>query len=144
MYDIDGFGIEIKAGNRVYAYNNTFARCTVAMTVELGTTGTLRNNLATACGPCLETVGTVTGSGNLTGDATAAQPGLGSMLPSNDVLAYFASANDFHLAAAATSASAVRDVGANLSTDPDLSFTTDIDGLARSGAWDVGADELGP
>ena len=46
--------------------------------------------------------------------------------------------NNYHLASSDVSA---LNAGVDLSTDPLLSFTTDIDGETRSGAWDIGADE---
>jgi hypothetical protein len=52
-------------------------------------------------------------------------------------------ANDFHLVSADTGA---KDAGINLSSDPDLPFSTDISGQVRptSGPWDIGADEWSP
>lgn len=49
-----------------------------------------------------------------------------------------AAAWDFHLAASDTAAAAR---GADLSRDPALAFDVDLDGVVRSGAWDVGADQ---
>jgi hypothetical protein len=49
-----------------------------------------------------------------------------------------AAAGDFHLLSSDTG---VLNYGANLSSDPYLSFTTDIDGETRAGVWDIGADE---
>jgi hypothetical protein len=49
------------------------------------------------------------------------------------------SAKNFHLAAADTVA---RGTGADLSADPVLPFTIDIDGQTRTSPWDVGADQV--
>jgi hypothetical protein len=46
---------------------------------------------------------------------------------------------DFHLDSSDTGA---RDQGVDLSADPDLAFSDDIDGDIRSGTWDIGADEF--
>lgn len=47
--------------------------------------------------------------------------------------------DDFHLASTDTAA---KDAGTNLSADPYLPFSTDIDSQGRTtGAWDIGADE---
>jgi len=50
-----------------------------------------------------------------------------------------AGSEDLHLASTDTDAIAK---GADLSADPNLAFTTDIDGQTRSGAWSIGADQL--
>ena len=46
---------------------------------------------------------------------------------------------DFHLTSGDSGA---RDQGVDLSADPDLSFSDDIDGDTRGGTWDIGADEF--
>lgn len=46
--------------------------------------------------------------------------------------------DDFHLASGDTCA---KDSGIDLSSDPNLAFSDDIDGETRSGTWDIGADE---
>ena len=46
--------------------------------------------------------------------------------------------DDFHLKQSDTGA---KNVGANLSADANLPFSTDIDGSTRTGTWDIGADE---
>ena len=58
-----------------------------------------------------------------------------------DKIVFFVSipTEDFHLSPVDTAA---KDVGVDLSADPNLSFTTDIDGQTRTGTWDIGADEL--
>ena len=50
----------------------------------------------------------------------------------------FVGAADFHLDSSDTNA---KDQGTDLSSDPDLAFSDDIDGNTRSGTWDIGADE---
>lgn len=45
---------------------------------------------------------------------------------------------DFHIGATST----LEDQGTDLSADANLAFSDDIDGVARSGTWDVGADEI--
>jgi hypothetical protein len=47
--------------------------------------------------------------------------------------------NDFHLGSSDTNA---KDAGTDLSADGTYAFSTDIDLNARSGSWDIGADEL--
>lgn len=47
--------------------------------------------------------------------------------------------DDFHLAAGDVGA---RGFGTNLSTDPDISFSDDIDGQTRVVPWDIGADQV--
>ncbi|MFA5991421.1 MAG: hypothetical protein WC794_04200 [Candidatus Doudnabacteria bacterium] len=46
---------------------------------------------------------------------------------------------DYHLASNDTSA---KDSGLNLASDSTISISDDIDGQSRSGAWDIGADEV--
>ena len=73
---------------------------------------------------------------NISNDDTA--PGINSK---NSATVSFAdSANkDFHLAPIDASA---RGTGINLSADPNLSFSNDIDGFWRFNIWDIGADQL--
>lgn len=47
--------------------------------------------------------------------------------------------DDFHLDSSDTVA---KDLGADLSADANIPFSTDIDGATRSGTWDIGADEI--
>jgi hypothetical protein len=82
----------------------------------------------------------ITGSGtddyatNMSGDATSPTVGLRSKTPS-----FVDRANDdYHLASSDTAA---KDAGTDLSADATWSFSDDIDGATRSGTWDIGADE---
>jgi hypothetical protein len=68
--------------------------------------------------------------------------GIGAQLSSDVITDYFVSPSDFHLSAAAPRLAELQDVGADLSSDPDLAFDRDIDAMLRVGLWDVGADEL--
>lgn len=47
--------------------------------------------------------------------------------------------SDFHLMETDDGA---KDHGDDLSDDPDLPFSTDIDSNTRTGSWDIGADEV--
>ena len=47
---------------------------------------------------------------------------------------------DFHLSPDDTD---LKNAGTNLSSDPNLSFSDDIDGDTRGASWDIGADETG-
>lgn len=46
---------------------------------------------------------------------------------------------DFHLAAGDAGA---KGFGTDLSSDPDFPITVDIDGVTRTGTWDIGADQV--
>jgi hypothetical protein len=59
--------------------------------------------------------------------------------PRNSVTPAFVSApGDLHLASGDT---AWKDQGVDLSADADFAFSSDGDGVARAGTWDIGADE---
>jgi len=74
---------------------------------------------------------------NISDDDSA--PGINSK--NSTIVSFVDESNDnFHLASSDTAA---KDAGTNLSTDFDLPFVGDIDMNLRSGAWDVGADEQG-
>ena len=58
----------------------------------------------------------------------------------NCIVLFIDEANkDFHLSSSDTCA---RDSGIDLSSDPYLSFSDDIDGELRISPWDIGADEV--
>lgn len=76
---------------------------------------------------------TTTQTTNASEDATSPNVGLRSRTFS------FVSGSDFHLGSGDTGA---KDQGTDLSGDAQKAFSTDIDGVARAGTWDVGADEL--
>ena len=107
----------------MYAYNNTIVDSKSGIGRNNGTL-IAKNNIAQNCTTAFFSLS----SGSINNIAT----GVNFLDVSN---------NDFHLA---TSDTAARDAGVDLSTDTNLSFTDDIDGEARPGGsgWDIGADEL--
>jgi hypothetical protein len=71
---------------------------------------------------------------NVSSDATSPDVGGRSKTPTFVNRA----SDDYHLASSDTAA---KDAGTDLSADATWPFSDDIDGVARSGTWDVGADE---
>ena len=134
-----GYGISIGAVNPpAYIYNNTIIGCNKGV-VTGGSLNTiyLKNNIA--YNNTIADYGGTFNSGsdyNISNDATA--PGAHSKI-STTVAFVDATNNDFHLSPTDTAA---KNAGADLSADPYLPFTTDIDGETRaSGKWDIGADD---
>lgn len=129
-----GFGISLISSSAVaYLYNNTVHSCRFGI-VTGSANHLLKNNLCDS-NSAGDYTGTVSASSvtNLASDTTSPNNDLDSQDP-----AYVDEAgDDFHLAAG----DAV-DVGTDLSADANLPFDDDIDGETRSGAWDVGADEI--
>ncbi|MFC1610693.1 hypothetical protein ACFL6C_07035, partial [Myxococcota bacterium] len=66
------------------------------------------------------------------------------LLSSDSPLDYFVGSTDFHIDPLAPNADKLIGAGADLSTDGDWAFTTDIDGSPRSAPWEPGADEVDP
>jgi hypothetical protein len=149
VYDFGGGGsargIELTGvGTTAYLYNNTLVNVTpgVLANSDLDVIH-LRNTVALQCDRCVsEFRGTYIGANNRTSDDSAPTLGIGAQLSSDVITDYFVSPSDFHLSAAAPRLAELQDVGADLSSDPDLAFDRDIDAMLRVGLWDVGADEL--
>ncbi|MCD6150027.1 LamG domain-containing protein, partial [bacterium] len=77
-----------------------------------------------------------------TDDQMPATGGVYSIAPADSFIDY--SNSDYHLKSTDTD---LKDAGADLSSDPDLSFSDDIDGDTRPsdvGDWDIGSDEAMP
>jgi hypothetical protein len=133
-------GIYFGSGWNVNAYNNTVTNCYGGFSRNGGTFITKNNisyNNTTDYSGSFDTSST----NNLSKDATA--PPYNTFYTGITDLAFADVANsDFHLA---NSDARARDHGADLSSDSNLSFSTDIDGELRNvgGAWDIGADESG-
>ncbi len=116
-----------------YVYNNTVVGNDGGISVVQGTV-VAKNNLAS--GNWDNYVGTFSASSTNNLSTTGDAPGSS---PRNAAVTFVSpGAPDYHLAAADTGA---RGYGADLSADANLAFAVDIDGAARSGLWDIGADE---
>lgn len=121
--------------NPALVYNNTVVGCDVGYGGVWGRTVTAKNNIAQNCDVGYE--GISGGNNNLTSLSDA--PGTSSK--QGATVSFVDAANkNYHLASGDVAA---RDAGADLSADPVFSFTTDIEGETRAGAWDMGADENG-
>jgi len=142
VYDFNGIasssGLHLDdAETTMYAYNNTVQGCLIGVEQLVGSLVS-KNNLVQGCTNGF--AGTFTAASDynasdLGGDA----PGAHSR---NGVSALFVdAANDnFHLTA---TDAAARDYGTDLSSDPALPFSDDVDLQSRpyGSAWDIGADE---
>jgi hypothetical protein len=121
---------------KTYAYNNTLQNVWIGL-AHYGGTFVAKNNIVQDANDGY--VGTFTSSdyniSNLASDAPSPsyRSGLATTLTFADK-----AADDFHLDAGDTDA---LDVGTDLSSDPNLAFSDDIDGGIRSGTWDIGVDE---
>lgn len=120
---------------RSYIYNNTVINSYTCYE-GFGANTVVKNNIAQNCTDGFNGTFESSSDYNISSLATDA-PGSNSK-NSTTVSFVDASGGDFHLSSSDTSA---KDSGANLSSDSYVSFTTDIDGETRSGAWDIGADE---
>jgi len=136
-----GMGIWVYIADSVWIYNNTL--------YNIGAIGIRRvrreydavfvkNNVVVSGGPAFLGDFDASSDYNCSWDTTA--PGTHSI---KDKAAYdifvdtTSSDPDLHLKAN----SVCIDSGVDLSSDPDLPFSDDIDGDTRTGTWDIGADE---
>lgn len=142
IYDWDQ-GIRIKTTNTGvgYAYSNTSYGNTYGLVIDYRTGSTLnvKNNIlygnTTADYYVSMDGGTLNTATNLTSDATSPN----NALDSKTLTFVNAAGRNLHLAATDTDAI---DVGTDLSAEAAPGgYTTDIDGVTRTGTWDVGADE---
>ena len=154
VYNIYGgtnsMGIDLGCcGARPYVYNNTVYNCDYGIKNEGSGNGskmTAKNNLSinnsTADYYSWYSAGFQSFSNNISSDGTADDFG-GTGNKINQTVSFVDSAtDDFHLSPSDTSA---KDAGTDLSADPNLAFTTDIDGAERDPdgyGWDIGADEV--
>jgi PKD repeat protein len=142
VYDVTNYGFYFRGYARGYVYNCAAVDCGTGFYFSGANSRLyLKNCLADGCAIA------DFGEGNTSGvnldycassDATAETLG-GEGNRANRTFTFADEAgDDFHLADTDTGA---KDAGTDLSSDPDLSLSTDIDGDPRTGAWDIGADE---
>jgi len=135
------FGIQsTTSGTNHYIYNNTVYGCTAGI-LQSNATVILKNNIV--YNNTTDYSGTFNSSStnNLSKDGTA--PPLNTYYTSKTLAftSVTAGAEDFHLVSTDTDAI---NKGADLTSDANLPFSTDIDGQTRnlrSEGWDIGADE---
>jgi hypothetical protein len=127
-------GIQTEAGT-AYVYNNTIVDIISGFAIRAGGWVVAKNNLTEAPGDDFYGSYAPGSDFNASSDDTA--PGFHSRR--DQAFAFVDRGNqDFHLTAADAGA---RNYGTDLSIDPDLPISTDVDGDARTGGWDIGADE---
>lgn len=130
-------GIYLASGTNCEVYNNTITDCGIGIwagSSNVKAVNNLVNNIATAS---LTYVGTFsTGTDYNSTDSTDAI-GVGSNNRTSQTFTFANEAgDDFHLAAGDAGA---KDFG---TSDPGAGlFSDDIDGVTRTGTWDIGADE---
>ncbi|HRZ95363.1 MAG TPA: LamG domain-containing protein [Candidatus Moranbacteria bacterium] len=127
----------------VIAYNNTAYNNYLAYS-SYDTNDIFKNNIAQNNTTDYSGTFSASSANNISSDATSPNPGstdCGGHSCRSQTVNFVDSANyDFHLAENDSSA---RNTGADLSTDAQLSVSTDIDGNSRPslGTFDIGADE---
>jgi len=143
IYDFKGaganyYGAYVRNANRTYyIYNNTLVNCAYGFYRDSGV-DILMNNITQDCPDGFSGGGWDASSDYNLSDIASDAPGSNSR---NSATVTFVNKTnkDFHIAEDDANA---LDFGINLSTDTYLSFGADIDGDARSGNWDIGADEF--
>ncbi|HLN18807.1 MAG TPA: hypothetical protein VK255_01390, partial [Patescibacteria group bacterium] len=136
-----GNGIEFLSsvsGNQ-YVYNNTISGVYTAFIGKVSSADNLvlKNNIAQCTDTSCYWYSFGTSSTNNLSNRASNAPGQNPQ--DSKTVSFVDSANkDFHLA---TSDTAAKNSGADLSADTNLAFSTDIDGETRKERWDIGADE---
>ena len=140
--------VNTSGGGAIHVLNCTAVNCATGFSVAArsssGGVGSLRNciaqgssNVDFGTGGSGIPGGTWTATNNLSEDATATNVDSDSgatSITSTSLTFRDAAAYDYHLAATDTAAI---DAGVDLSS----TFTDDIDGVTRTGTWDIGADQ---
>ncbi|MFO0753327.1 MAG: choice-of-anchor Q domain-containing protein [Thermodesulfovibrionales bacterium] len=128
----------IKAKGTSHLYNNTILNCTYCFWAYSGTGTVVKNSIAQGCDDGFYGAFDSSSDYNIS-DLAADAPGAHSQNSTNVTFVDRTNRN-LHLSASDTAA---KDAGIDISADPDLAFSDDIDGTVRPGgaAWDIGADE---
>jgi hypothetical protein len=134
-------GITSQFSTNVYSYNNTLVGLGIGLNRTSGN-HIAKNNL---CGGCTAAASGTFADGtdyNVTDGAAIGYTVTGGGNTHDRLSQTFSFVDavnkDWHLTGSDAGA---RGYGVDLSADANLSFTTDIDGQTRSGAWDIGADQ---
>jgi hypothetical protein len=128
----------IGTGNTVALYSSTLNGNYRGFRVNSGGTGVAKNCYATAA-QAYASAGTMTLTTCASSDATGSVGLTGIAYSTANFQNVTAGSENLHLVAG----SALLNVGTDTSGESaPLNFNTDIDGQARSGTWDIGADEL--
>ncbi len=122
-------------GGTAYLYNNTIAGITSGFAIRSGGVVVAKNNLTDA--PGADFYGSFYPGSDFNASSDDSAPGLHSRWEQSFTF-IDPSAGDYHLAA--TDAGA-RNYGQDLSHDPMLPISDDLDNTVRAGGWDIGADE---
>jgi len=131
-----GFNTVAHTAGATYLYNNTIVNCQVGVVGHWSRSTVAINNIVQNCDDGFNSDFAVESNYNIS-DSSADAPGANSK--NSTVVAFVDAANDdFHLA---SSDAGAKDAGVDLSVDANLPFNADIDGQARAGSWDMGADE---
>ncbi len=141
----DSKGVENNSQAEAYIYNNTILNNLTGIVASQGTV-IAKNNLAYNNAADYSGSFNASSSNNLSKDGSSPNTGstdCGSHYCTNQTVAFISTTSgndDFHLAA---SDSGARNAGTDLHADPNLPFSTDIDGNSRPSqdVWDIGADE---
>jgi hypothetical protein len=131
-----GYTAGIQTGSETaYLYNNTIAGITSGFAIRSGGVAVAKNNLTDA--PGTDFYGSFYPGSDFNASSDDSAPGLHSRW--EQTFGFTSpSAGDYHLAA---SDGGARNYGLDLSQDPVLPIFDDLDEAARSGGWDIGADE---
>jgi len=135
-------GSDVGQTKNWYVYNNTFHNCEVGIQNSgSGATNLIaKNNIVKGSGDTNAYVGTFTSGTDYNATDGTDDIGQGTHNLISQTFSFVDEANDdFHLAPLDSGA---QGHGVNLSQDPDLAFSDDIDGQARIGPWDIGADKI--
>ncbi len=134
-----GRAISLGANHTAHIYNNTINNCFEG--IYHITTAYAKNNIVqNTSGSAYSGLVSFDSSSNYNVSDDITSTG-GANDKTNQTVSFFSTilgSENLHLGGGDISA---KDAGTNLSSDINLPFSIDIDGEARSGAWDIGADE---
>lgn len=138
VYDVaaEGYnaGIQSDRGT-VFLYNNTVISTINGYGIRVNDTAYAKNNLCEAVND--DFIGAFFPGSNFNASSDNTAPGLNS-IEDQSFLFIDRNNNNYHLASGNNGAS---NYGIDLSNDPYIEFSDDIDDEIRAGGWDIGADE---